>query len=87
MSYTVQFEETPRIIPVALQEAESEFSTDMEISNTVVVGNSDHAALINRDADDQHPIKAITKLKETLEERPSEALSNQDIENLLKAFV
>lgn len=49
----------------------------------VKVMSSDHTKLINRDVPDQHPILAITNLTPELGARPSTALSNQDILNIL----
>lgn len=48
-------------------------------------GTSDHAQLINRDAEDQHPITAITNLGTELSKRvtTSSALTNLEIESLL----
>lgn len=48
-------------------------------------GTSDHTQLINRDADEQHPISAITGLEDTLEAKvsTSSALTNIEIENLI----
>lgn len=46
---------------------------DASITDTmvpvVVVSERDHANLKNRDAEDQHPIKAITKLEQELNNR------------------
>lgn len=49
-------------------------------------GTTDHRALINRDADDQHPIKAITGLQDKLNTIPpaSEKITNTEIEEMLK---
>lgn len=49
-------------------------------------GTSDHRALTNRDADDQHPIKAITGLSDKLNTIPpaAERITNTEIEELLK---
>ena len=43
----------------------------------------DHTTLINRDAQNQHPISAITFLTGELDVRPSMALSNMDIAEIL----
>ena len=54
-------------------------------------GTTDHSKLKNRDANDQHPISAITDLSNTLSRKMDEGevdvMSNQDIENLLNSFV
>lgn len=49
-------------------------------------GTTDHRALTNRDADDQHPIKAITGLTEKLNTIPpaAERITNTEIEEMLK---
>ena len=49
-------------------------------------GTNDHTKLLNRDADDQHPIKAITGLKSKLDTIPpaSEKITNTEIEEMLK---
>ena len=49
-------------------------------------GTSDHRELTNRDADDQHPIKAITGLQEKLDTIPpaAERITNAEIEEMLK---
>lgn len=46
-------------------------------------GTNRHDLLINRDWDDQHPISAITQLMQELSVRPTETLSNTDIQNIL----
>lgn len=49
-------------------------------------GTNDHTKLRNRDADDQHPIKAITGLQSKLDTIPpaSEKITNTEIEEMLK---
>ena len=49
-------------------------------------GTNDHTKLRNRDADDQHPIKAITGLQSKLNTipPPSEKITNTEIEEMLK---
>lgn len=49
-------------------------------------GTNDHTKLRNRDADDQHPIKAITGLQSKLNTIPpaSEKITNTEIEEMLK---
>lgn len=85
MEFDVQLNETQNI---SIQFNESGgFNADLGIGSAVVVGIDDHTKLKNRDAEDQHPISAITKLKSTLDSKPSEALSNSDIEELLNKFV
>lgn len=63
-----------------------------ELDNVRVVqtdggsGTNDHTKLRNRDADDQHPIKAITGLQSKLDTIPpaSEKITNTEIEEMLK---
>jgi hypothetical protein len=49
-------------------------------------GTNDHTKLRNRDADDQHPIKAIAGLQSKLNTIPpaSEKITNTEIEEMLK---
>lgn len=44
---------------------------------------SDHTVLTGRDAENQHPIEAITNLEPELDFRPSSALTNEDIQLIL----
>ena len=44
----------------------------------------DHTRLINRDAENSHPIKSITGLDEQLNSMPNETLNNIELEMLLK---
>ena len=55
------------------------------MTQIVKVTISDHRELTHRDADEQHPINAITNLAPELTARPSTALSNTDIQNILNA--
>lgn len=49
-------------------------------------GTFDHRALKNRDAEDQHPIDAITGLRKELNTIPpaAERITNTEIEEMLK---
>ena len=47
------------------------------------IDGNEHDRLIHRDYADQHPITAITQLTQELSVRPSESLSNMDIQNIL----
>lgn len=85
MDFNVQFEGAKNI-SVEFNEPNS-FGTDLGLGSVIAVGSNDHAKLKNRDAEDQHPIKAITKLQEALDATPNEALSNQDIEEILNLFI
>lgn len=59
------------------------FNTTMD--EVVQVTTSDHRKLTHRDAEAQHPIESITNLTPELSVRPSTALSNLDIQNILNA--
>lgn len=48
-----------------------------------ITGVTDHRELTHRDSENQHPIDAITYLEPELAIRPSEALTNQDIQRIL----
>lgn len=67
-----------------------------KINGVTLVGNlstedlkiesvTDHRKLTNRDASDQHPIKAITDLEPELAARPSAVLTNMDIQRILNS--
>ena len=56
---------------------------DGEPQNITEIKTDDHRKLTHRDAADQHPISAITDLEAELNVRPSSALTNQDIQNIL----
>lgn len=64
---------------------------DVEMSSGGGGGTTDHRKLKHREDSDQHPISAITDLSNTLSRKMDEgevdAMSNQDIENLLNSFV
>ena len=47
------------------------------------VGTKDHKKLTNRDAENQHPISAISGLTGELSVRPNSALSNMEIAEIL----
>lgn len=66
-------------------EADETFQTEME--EVVEVVTSDHTKLTNRDAADQHPIKAITNLENSLERKLESAgfLSNLEIQAILES--
>lgn len=52
-----------------------------------IPAESDHAKLKNRDAEDQHPIGAITGLRNELDSKQSinAVLTNMDIEKILRS--
>lgn len=86
---------------VKFKEINSSFATDFSIINqsfdsdfgtlqeVMVGGTTDHNELLNRDLANQHPISAITDLETELDGKLESvpAMSNQDIENILKGFV
>ena len=62
-------------------------SEEKELSAVhIASGTTDHSQLINRDAEDQHSIAAITGLEAKLERipEPVEALTNLELEEILK---
>lgn len=66
--------------------SENYFNVGFDMNTNL--GESDHSKLVNRDLPDQHPIEAITDLQseldEKLEDSDLQALSNIEIENLLR---
>lgn len=56
---------------------------DTTMDQIVEVTTSDHRQLTHRDAEEQHPISAITSLAPELSARPSAVMTNQDIFNIL----
>lgn len=58
---------------------------DTTMDQVVQVITSDHRELNYRDADNQHPISAITDLSPELGVRPSSAMSNMDIQNIMNS--
>lgn len=59
------------------------FNTTMD--QVVEIVTSDHRQLNYRDAEDQHPISAISYLSQELDQKPSTAISNTDIQNILNS--
>lgn len=66
----------------------NKFKVNINTAGSVV---KDHNALNNRDMENQHPINAITGLKEVVDEvdklEPTESITNEEIENILKLFI
>ena len=83
MSYSATFDTTFSDVEnfKTVFTAEETFNTEM--TQIVEVVTSDHRQLNHRDAVDQHPITSITNLIPELGVRPSTAMSNQDIQNIL----
>lgn len=46
-------------------------------------GTDEHDKLVHREYPDQHPIEAVTQLLQELSARPTNSLSNTDIQNIL----
>lgn len=81
-----------------LTEGEPAFTTDekkvyigsadgnVQLAMLSDVSSIDHDSLSNRDAPDQHPIGAITKLKDTLDTKPDETLENEDIQAIIDGY-
>ena len=65
--------------------ADETFPTKM--TQIVEVVTSDHRDLLHRDAENQHPIEAITNLDTQLQNRvvSGDSLTNEDIESILKS--
>ena len=69
---------------VSVKRPEIEFALEnVRVVNTG--GTGDHRQLTNRDAEDQHPIKAITGLQAQLNTIPpaTERITNMEIEEML----
>lgn len=67
MNIDVDFSLDALNLDADLQEHDASFNDTMD--QVVVITERDHANLKNRDAEDQHPIKAITKLAQELNNR------------------
>ncbi len=63
--------------------ADETFQTKM--TQIVEVVTSDHRDLLHRDAENQHPIEAITNLDTQLQNRvvSGDTLTNEDIESII----
>ena len=55
-----------------------------EVEEVTEVATNDHRQLLYRDAENAHPMSSITGLTEELGSKPGEALTNLEIESLLK---
>ena len=90
IKFSVEFQELNSAFESEFQELNSTFESEFgTVQEVVVGGTTDHRELMHRDAPDQHPINAITNLEAELDVKLETvpALSNQDIENILKGFV
>lgn len=89
MNINVTFSENQQNIPVSMA-GDDGISISTQFQNTVMIpAETDHAKLKNREAADQHPISAITGLRAELDSAlsDSEALTNIEIEEILRGFV
>lgn len=79
MNFDVKFDNSNKDITVQMS-GDTSYTVNMGTSSS---GTTDHNKLKNRDAENQHPIKAITdlekELSEKLEEEDLEEFSNLDI--------
>ena len=86
--FNVSFEEVNPKTTVQFEETNQNTDVDFKDSQVVHVSEKDHNKLINRELEDQHPIKAISGLEEELDGKmkPSDlsVLTNQELENLLR---
>ena len=51
------------MIDISLELAENDVDTDLDIDEAQTVVENDHSKLVNRDAEDAHPMSAITGLE------------------------
>ena len=81
------------MIDVNFSESTSDFDINFSDNNEMINVEMDetpggisldHTRLINRDAENSHPIKSITGLNEQLNSMPNETLNNIELEMLLK---
>ena len=81
------------MIDVKFSESTSDFDINFSDNNEMINVEMDetpggisldHTRLINRDAENSHPIKSITGLDEQLNSMPNEILTNIELEMLLK---
>ena len=78
----VDEEDTEELISIDQENSEDE-NVPVENENVVFGMENEHDHLIHRDYEDQHPIEAITQLLQELAARPTDALSNMDIQEIL----
>jgi len=67
-----------------ISDGEETFKTELQETTEVVT--SDHDKLVNRDKENQHPIKAITDLSRELNGRlqVDSSITNEEIEQMMK---
>lgn len=85
MRIDVTFQEINQRIPVKMAEPETMNFGAVLDEVMQVPSESDHAKLTNRDAPDQHPIEAITRLQTELDSKLAGGgfLSNLEIQKIL----
>lgn len=86
MPIKVAFSNTTKKFEASFAESNNKFKVEPTMS--IGGGTNDHTLLKNRDLPDQHPIEAIADLRPELdgklEDSDLQALSNIEIENLLR---
>jgi len=83
--FKVQFEEDDVGFDAEFTSEDESFSVEFDNTEVVEVVTSDHNKLVNRELENQHPIKSITNLKNTLDNKMGamSAISNVDIYNMM----
>lgn len=81
MAFTLKMQSSEQSFDAGF-ESESGFGVKFEAAQMVSTG--DHRMLSNRDAPDQHPIGAITRLQAELDVRSSERITNAEIDEILR---
>ena len=94
MNFKVDFNTSNTSFDGGMTESSINFDTDFSVNETEIEDSTfgqgalgsllKHSLLQGRDNPDQHPITAVTGLEAELETRPSKALSNLELESLLK---
>lgn len=85
MKIDVKFNNNLNSFPVSFDEKNETFDTQFSDTNVVEIVTSDHSKLINRDKENQHPIKAIEGLENSLTNKvdSSNSLTNFEILEIL----
>lgn len=88
-TFKVTFSETHPSFAVKFSQSDESFET--AFADAIIAHNSDHSQLTNRDADDQHPISAITGLQNALnakvDKEPGKGLSTNDFSDIYKTML
>lgn len=89
VEFEVKFEETDLGFNAEFSSENDVFNVEFDNTDVVEIVTSDHSKLINRDLADQHPIASITGLENELNDKLEDipAMTNEDIENILKGVV